>query len=162
MGHHTLSTYGLLKQHSKQEVRSWIDQLVALDLLGTAPGKYPTLFVTPQGGEVLRGDRTPTLYTPHAPTTRKRTLAQEATDLEGGPEPDENLFAHLKGLRKRLAQQRGVPPYIVFNDRTLALMAAHKPTTTEELLGLKGIGQKKASDLGPTFLAAIADYVNAT
>jgi ATP-dependent DNA helicase RecQ len=54
-----------------------------------------------------------------------------------------------------------VPPYILFNDRTLAHMAAHKPRTPEAFLALKGVGEKKAADLGPLFLAAIAEHVGA-
>jgi ATP-dependent DNA helicase RecQ len=54
-----------------------------------------------------------------------------------------------------------VPPYLVFNDRTLALLASQKPRTSAELLTVKGIGEKKAADLGPVFLAAIAAHADA-
>jgi ATP-dependent DNA helicase RecQ len=52
-----------------------------------------------------------------------------------------------------------VPPYLLFNDRTLALMAGHKPRSEAEFLTLKGVGERKAADLGPAFLGAIADYL---
>ena len=57
-----------------------------------------------------------------------------------------------------MARERGVPPYLIFNDRTLALMAATKPQDSDALLQLKGVGEKKAADLGPLFLERIAAY----
>jgi ATP-dependent DNA helicase RecQ len=77
---------------------------------------------------------------------------------EGGLAPDPKLFEHLRTLRRKLARERGVPPYILFNDRTLALMAAHRPSTREDLLALKGVGERKATDPGPLFLEAIAGF----
>jgi ATP-dependent DNA helicase RecQ len=74
----------------------------------------------------------------------------------GEPPMDEALFEKLRELRRDLARERGVPPYIIFNDKTLASMAAHKPTTAEDLRAIKGVGEKKAADLGPAFLEAIA------
>ena len=58
----------------------------------------------------------------------------------------------------KMAAERAVPPYILFNDRTLAHMAAHKPSNDAEFLALKGVGEKKAADLGPAFLAAIREF----
>ncbi len=57
-----------------------------------------------------------------------------------------------------MSAERGVPPYILFNDRTLASLAAHKPKSNDQLLNIKGIGAKKAADLGPVLLQAIAEY----
>ena len=59
--------------------------------------------------------------------------------------------------RRTLARERGLPPYLVFNDRTLAELAARKPRTSEEFRRIKGVGDKKAADLGPLFLARIAE-----
>ena len=59
-----------------------------------------------------------------------------------------------------MARERGVPPYLLFNDRTLALMAGYKPKSTPEFLAIKGVGERKATDLGPAFLGAIADYLS--
>ena len=66
------------------------------------------------------------------------------------------------GIRIRdLARERAVPPYLIFNDRTLAGMAARKPSTPEELLAIRGVGEKKAADLGPAFLERIAKHAAA-
>jgi ATP-dependent DNA helicase RecQ len=72
------------------------------------------------------------------------------------PEPDAELLERLKILRRRLAQQRRVPAYVVFNDATLLEMAALKPTTLDELLQVNGVGQAKLDRYGETFLREIA------
>ncbi len=58
-----------------------------------------------------------------------------------------------------MATERGVPPYILFNDRSLAHMAAHRPTTDAEFLEIKGVGEKKAKDLGEDFMSVIRDHI---
>jgi ATP-dependent DNA helicase RecQ len=72
---------------------------------------------------------------------------------------DEALFEKLRKLRRELSQARGVPPYIIFGDATLAAIAAAKPRDTVELLTLKGVGEKKAADVGPAFLCVVATHV---
>ncbi len=159
-GHEHLSTYGLLRDHKSRDVRAWIDQLVAQGHLGVATGDYPTLHLTRSGAEVLRAERPVELVRPaRAAPTRRRAGALETAREEGAPEPDPALFEKLRALRRNLARERGVPPYILFNDRTLALMAGHKPRDREEFLALKGVGEKKAADLGPIFLEAVAEFV---
>ena len=69
---------------------------------------------------------------------------------------DGDLFERLRALRKKIATEREIPPYLVFNDRTLALMAALKPSTREEMGQVKGVGEKKLADLGQLFLDEIA------
>jgi len=161
-GHDSLTTYGLLKGSTTRELRAWIDQLVAAGHLAVASGNYPTLYLTQSGVEVMRGEREVTLFRPKkAAATRKRAGALEAAREEGAPEPDAQLFEALRTLRRDMARERGVPPYLLFNDRTLALMAGYKPRSTPEFLALKGIGERKAKDLGPAFLGAIADHLAA-
>jgi ATP-dependent DNA helicase RecQ len=159
-GHAELSTYGLLKQHTAREIRHWIEQLVGQAHLCVADGPYPTLFLSRAGVEAMKGEREVTLFAPPRPPkdprVRRKSLA--ALAAETGAPADEALFERLRALRRELAAARGVPPYLIFNDRTLALLAAHKPETEAELLSIKGIGEKKAADLGPLFLAAIADH----
>ena len=163
-GHDQLSTYGLLKEHSAREIRYWIEQLVGLEHLRIADGPYPTLFLSRAGVEVMKAERTVTLFAPPRPAAesraRKKSLAALAAEA-GAPPVDEGLFERLRALRRELALARGVPPYLVFNDRTLALLASQKPRTSAELLTVKGIGEKKAADLGPVFLAAIAAHADA-
>jgi len=158
-GHDRLSTFGLLKAASNHEVRTWIDQLVGLGHLRVADGEFPTLFLSKSGLEVMRGDAPVVLYTPVTTPSRGAKRASAPIVEEGGPPPDEALFQTLRELRREIAKERGVPPYLVFNDRTLAAFAAHKPVTPEQFRGVKGVGDKKAEDLGPRFLEAIAAHV---
>ncbi len=159
-GHDKLPTHGLLKEHSVGAVRGWIEQLTGHALLAVTGGKYPTLYLTRTGLEVLKGERSVELFLSQTvkKESRKRRKAAVADALDAGLEPDEGLFEDLREFRRDLARERGVPPYLIFNDRTLALMAATKPQDTEALLQLKGVGEKKAADLGPLFLERIAAY----
>ncbi len=159
-GHDQLTTFGLLSSQSSREIRHCVDQLVAQGLLAVADGDYPTLAVAPSGREVLRGQREVKLFAlpKLAKTSRGRpTLARMAADDEALA-VDDALFETLRKLRRELAHTRGVPPYVIFNDRTLAELAARKPSTPEEFRACKGVGDKKAADLGPAFLEAIAAH----
>ena len=157
LGHERLSTYGLLREHSVGEVRGWLEQLSGLDHLASTGGDYPTLHLTQSGLEVMRGERPVELFVTQRPRGAggRARPAAAAARAEGVGEPDEALFERLRATRRALARERGVPPYLIFNDRTLALMAAARPASVEELLELKGVGEKKAADLGALFLAAI-------
>lgn len=162
-GHDQLTTHGLLKEHSASEVRGWIEQLSGHGLLATTGGKYPTLYLTRTGVEVLKGERDVELFVTHkqqSSNRRKRKAAVSAI-AEVGLEADDALFEDLREFRRELARERGVPPYLIFNDRTLALLAAVKPADEAALLELKGVGEKKAADLGPLFLARIAEFESA-
>ncbi|HVS16957.1 MAG TPA: RecQ family ATP-dependent DNA helicase [Planctomycetota bacterium] len=155
--HGELSTFGLMAEHSTRELRHWIDQLVGLDHLRAASGAYPTLSLSPSGVEVMRGERPVQLFALPAPARAARSARGNArlvelAQAEGAPLADEALFERLRGLRRRLAAERGVPPYLIFGDRTLALLAAHRPSTHDELLAVKGIGERKAQDLGDAIL----------
>ena len=159
-GHEKVSTYGLLRAHSNAEVRGWIDQLVGQDLLRVAGDRFPILVVSATGAEVLRKTREVTLYALPKPRASKksvreprRTLVPEAGEILP---VDEALFERLRELRRTLARERGLPPYVIFNDRTLEELAARKPRTPEEFRTIKGVGDKKAADLGPAFLECIA------
>ena len=88
----------------------------------------------------------------------ERSSAASLAAQAGAPPPDARLFEALRRLRRSLAAERGIPPYLVFNDRTLALLAGFKPRTSAAFRAIKGVGDKKAADLGPIFLQAIADF----
>jgi ATP-dependent DNA helicase RecQ len=156
-GHDGLSTYGLLKQHSVAEIRGWIDQLVGQAHLAVAGDRYPVLVVTPSGAEVLKGAREVALYVwPEVKAARKPR--RERSDPEDdGHDVARGLFEALRALRRDLAREREVPPYLIFNDRTLRELAARKPRTPEEFRRIKGVGATKAAELGPVFLAYIAE-----
>jgi len=163
-GHDSLSTYGLLRGHGVAEIRGWIDQLVGQDLLRIVGDRYPVLIVSPSGVEVLKSQREVTLFAwPEAkPTTRRaRRASVDLEDELDGVEVDAGLFEDLRNFRRALARERGVPPYLVFNDRTLKELAARRPRDAAEFRAIKGVGDKKAAELGPLFLARIAAHLGA-
>jgi ATP-dependent DNA helicase RecQ len=154
-GHARLSTFGLLKARPAREIRHFIEQLVGLGHLAVAPGQYPTLALTPSGLAVMKGGAPVTLFAlPVAPKARRP--ARAASGGEAPADYDESLFQRLRALRRRLAAERHVPPYLIFGDRTLQELAAARPTSLDRLRGIRGIGEVKARDLGPVFVAEIA------
>ena len=158
-GHDRVSTHGLLSEHPARVVRGWIDQLVAQEHLRVAGGRYPTLSLSRTGLNVLRGEQDATLY--EQPGLRKAKKSRRPAALEAEVEltpEDEALFEKLRSARRKLAKERGVPPYLIFGDRTLLGMASRRPKSQAELLSLKGVGEKKAADLGELFLAEIESF----
>ncbi len=154
-GHDGLSTFGLLREHSTAEVRGFIDQLVGQGHLGVEGDRYPTLYLSQTGVAVMKAEQEVTLLAQPAPSRAKKRASSPA-ELARDADPD--LFESLRRLRRELARERAIPPYLIFSDRTLAELAARKPKTPAELLTVKGVGEKKAADLGPAFLAAIAAH----
>ena len=159
-GHDRLSTYGIMAEHSMAEVRAWIDQLLGLEHLRVTDDRYPTLFLTRSGLEVMRGEREVQLFAlPGRRAARERARRRSVVELDPGDPPmDEGLFQELRELRREIARERAVPPYLVFNDRTLAQLASRKPRTPAAFLEVRGVGEKKAEDLGPPFLERIARW----
>jgi ATP-dependent DNA helicase RecQ len=155
--HHTLSTFGLLPEASVAEVRGYIDQLVGLDLLKLTGDEYPVLAVTARGIELLKNEASfPGLTLARqraprkdAPRVRSRVEAESWEGVDGA------LFERLRAVRLEVARARGVPPYVIFHDVTLREMARLRPTSVDALLTVKGVGARKADDLGDLFLAAI-------
>lgn len=150
-GHHALSVYGLLRERKGPAVINLVHQLVDHGLLQRSDGEYPTLQLTESGVAVMRGQREVVLREPAAKKKAKRTV-QEASAWGG---VDRDLFERLRGLRRRLALERGVPPYMIFGDETLREMARVKPTTLEELAEIKGVGRSKLTSFGEAFVGEI-------
>lgn len=157
--HDRLSTYGLLKAYSKAIVRDWIEQLASQGFLDRE-GEYRILTVTPSGWEVLQGGQTPRLL---APPERKaesgRSLSASKSRRGPGGPFDEELFAVLRRVRRQLADERGVPPFIVFADTTLQDLARQQPTTPAAFRQVHGVGEQKAARYADVFLAAISEYL---
>lgn len=152
-GHDQLSTYGLLQEHRKAVVRDWIEQLSGQGYLARE-GEYRVLKITPEGRKLLKGDATPKLLQPGA----RKAEASRRTVVASMEGVDRRLFEHLRGVRRRLAEARGVPPFIVFGDVTLQELTRVRPTTLTEFRQIHGVGDRKAEEYGPAFLEAIAGY----
>ena len=153
-GHDRLSTWGILKDHDRRRVRDWIEQLVGQGFLSKT-GEYDILRVTPDGRDVLRGAITPKLLKP-ASTAKPRREAKAARESWQGV--DRGLFEELRKLRRKLAEERGLPPFVVFSDATLRDLARRRPSTFDALLDVHGIGDKKRAEYGGDFLSAVTEY----
>jgi ATP-dependent DNA helicase RecQ len=161
-GHERLSTWGLLADHHKRSIRGWIDQLLNQSFLEKS-GEYNVLRLTESGWRVLRGELTPQLLKPAQRTRRKKGSADSAIDSRAARESwegvDRDLFEALRRYRRRKADERSVPPFIVFSDATLRDLARHRPSTLHQLSGIHGIGEKKLAEYGAELLAEINQYV---
>jgi ATP-dependent DNA helicase RecQ len=159
-GHRELSVFGLLKDASIDEIRGYIDQLIARGLLVQTDDAYPILKLTSDGVTLLKD----------AGACGDLTLARQKKAEKGKPQKrarveteswagvDRDLFDHLRALRLSLARSRGVPPYVIFHDTTLRELARLKPTSVDALRHIYGVGARKAEDLGETVIAAIVEF----
>ncbi len=161
-GHDTVSTHGV---GSDQPRSYWVDlgrQLLRLGLLEATEDKFATISVTARGLDVLR-DRSPVqLVRPMVMPSRDRGPAgpRKRRPRAGEVECDEGLFEVLRKLRAELARARNVPPYVVFSDTTLRHMARDYPRDEVSLLQVPGVGERKLSDYGAVFLAAIGGWLS--
>lgn len=153
-GHDRLSTWGLLREFRRQDVRQWIEQLVNQGFLAKDAGEYPVLSVTAQGRRLLKGELTPTLLRP-AKARREQFPAAVLDSWEG---VDRGLFESLRELRRAEAIARSVSAFIVFSDATLRDMARRRPSTVERFLDVHGVGQQKSADFGRQFVECIVSY----
>lgn len=167
-GHDRLSTYGLLPTHTKGQLTSYIGQLVDGGLLERVGDAYPVLSLGPGAHAVLKNQRTavlveakPNLSEETAPATRTsggsvRKSARKAGAGSSLDAAERRLFERLRLWRRELADERGVPPYVICNDATLEELCAVRPASRDALATVKGIGARKLEDLGPLLLPRLA------
>ena len=155
LGLDNLSTYGLLAAEPQQRLRGYIEQLAADGYISVDP-EYATLRLTERAADVLFHGAQVTMMQ-RIEHEAAATMKKERVSTAPQPE-DEGLFAALKATRMRLAQQEGVPAYIVFSNACLLDMAAKAPRTMPEFLEVSGVGAVKAARYGEAFLATIAGY----
>ncbi len=155
--HEKLSTYGLLKDKSAADVRDWVYQLISQEVLWqeelqTLDGKpIPILRLNAASWEVMRKDRHVRLLQPLRPQKGEQTKKSK-TDTESWGGVDRDLFEELRSLRKQLAQERQVPPYIIFADATLRELSRNRPSSLQKMRQIYGIGDTKLRDFGQLFL----------
>jgi ATP-dependent DNA helicase RecQ len=150
-GHAGLSTVGLLAELPAKAVTNLVYQLIDQGLLERTPGDRPVIMLNDESLEVLRGEREVRLRDPGTATVRR-----SKQDLESWEGVDRGLFERLRGLRRELAEARGVPAYVIFSDATLRELARARPASLEAMGAVHGVGQKKLADFGPVFVRAIA------
>lgn len=138
-----LSTYGILKAKSLKEVSGLMEFMIAEGFLSVKHGSLPTIYVSDVGKEVLLGN--------------KRVERKGVTVTKQIAKSDP-LFERLRILRKKIADEAGVPPFVIFSDKTLQHMCAERPQTEEQLLEIHGIGENKREKYGQVFLEEIHNY----
>lgn len=150
-GHDRLSTFGIMQGARKEFIVSCIDQLVDLELLERSEGEYPVLVLTKASVEVLKGERDVELLAP--PQAARAERRRGASEDEEPLKPEEmDVFDRLRGLRRRMAEEMEVPPYVVFSDATLRDMVRRMPSSASQMLEVKGVGQAKLERFGEAFL----------
>ena len=153
-GHNQLSTYGIGSEFKRGEWQAIGRELLRLGLIECAPGKFATLSLTPAGLEALR-KRTPIVLTKQIGIEEKAAPARA-----GAIECDEILFERLRDLRRKLADERNVPAYVIFSDVSLREMARSYPTNTNEFRRIPGVGEQKLRDFSGLFLSEIKSHLD--
>jgi len=154
--HDKLTTYGIGADYSHEQWASIFRQLIHRGFLLQDIANYSVLKLTSTATPILRGEQLLELAKPRLRSKNKDKTKKNAkyADIKY----DEALFEKLRELRKKLAVELDVPPYIVFGDATLVGMAQHKPRTEKAMLEVSGVGQVKLKRFGKDFLAVIQAY----
>jgi ATP-dependent DNA helicase RecQ len=153
-GHDQIKTYGIGKDRPKSYWRFLLDNLIAQDIVVQADEKFPVLKLTAAAQDVLfKGRQIHILRQIESETPKK-----PSREIYSG---DPGLFEALRTLRKRLADEKGVPPFVVFSDRTLREMAHFFPTDDAEMSIITGVGAQKLEQFGREFSRSIRDYLDA-
>lgn len=147
-GFNTLTTYGIMSNYSKEDIKEMISYLIAERYLTLEGDKYPIVTLAPTAYNILKGEETVSM--------RKRFIKKE--QVEKGI-IDTALFIILKDMRKKIAEVQHVPPFMIFSDSTLNSMCSSYPTTLEALSCISGVGNIKLEKYGYHFVQAITDYV---
>ena len=167
-GHDQVTTYGIGTELDADAWRGVFRQLVAAGMLAVDPDGYGGLRLTDAAWPVLKGERTMELRrdavhpaaakAARSPRKKRGAAALAALRADAGQLDDpatEALFERLREKRRELAEQQGVPPYVIFHDRTLAAMAVHRPQSADTFLQLGGVGERKLEKYGEIFMAEI-------
>lgn len=160
-GHHGLSVFGLLGHVPKATLQSFIDQLIDGGTLAREEGEYPILRLAPGSMEVLRGKREARLLRPRESVTATRSPGRGRRAAAGAAAlaaDDGELFETLRALRREIARELAVPPYIICGDATLEEIARRRPRTEEALLEVKGIGRHKLEQFGARLLEGVRRF----
>lgn len=151
-----LSAFGCLAREGKDNVRAMIDELIMDEVLETTPGDYPLLRPGPRAREALTGDEPIRMTLIPAEVSAPSKRRRASLESEG----DKRLFARLSALRRRIAEEQHVPPFIIFTNATLRDMADKRPRTRRAMLGVAGVGEGKLERYGDAFLQEIERYLN--
>ncbi|MFQ6027884.1 MAG: RecQ family ATP-dependent DNA helicase, partial [Dehalococcoidia bacterium] len=153
--HDQLSVHGIAKDQDENDLKEVFGLLVDAGLLAKGDGEYPIVTVTPTGRRFLSQRETLTLARP----VRERPEPEPvATAAEATAEYDRELFQRLREARRQLAEERNVPPYVIFSDVSLREMATYFPQSPNGLMAISGVGNVKLEQFGEQFLELIRQY----
>ncbi|WP_203340083.1 DNA helicase RecQ [Planococcus beijingensis] len=142
-GFDKLSTYGILKHQNAKEVSNLIEFMISQELLAVEQGSFPTIYVPDGGRDVLLG---------------KRQVLRKGAVVTKKISSNDPLFEELRVVRKKLADEAGVPPFVIFSDKALQDMVARRPKNEVEFLEVNGVGANKLEKYGQAFLQAIHSF----
>lgn len=150
LGFDNLSTYGILKDYSKNTISELISFLITEGYINSVGSKYPVLKLNPSANDVLFENKQVFI---------KRKIEKDNKIPLNSLDYDEKLFEILRELRKEVASKTNVPPFIVFQDSTLKAMSTYYPVTVDSMLNISGVGAKKIENYGDIFIETISKYV---
>ena len=158
--HNRLHVYGSAADQPKQVLQSIIRQLIAANALKVNLEKYGALEIANKGREILDNSQsfTAKIVAKAASTAHKQSASSTAMESQNNPQ----LLAELKKLRLTIAQERSVPAYVIFSDKTLAQMANEMPTTEDEFLAINGVGNNKLKEFFEPFSQVIKLFGDST
>ena len=157
-GHDALPVFGLLSNVDEKSIKGLIQQFVASGYLRSSTGKYPVLSLTAGAEEVLAGHKEVEEIRQHVSVPSRTSRSTSTTSRGKASSGAGGLFEHLRQHRKRLAEEAGLRPYLIFPDTVLIDLANLRPTTLGEFGNVKGVGEAKLKKYGLSFLQAIAEY----
>lgn len=157
-GHDALPVFGLLSNVDEKSIKGLIQQFVASGYLRSSSGKYPVLSLTAGAEEVLGGHKEVEEIRQHVSVPSRTSRSTSTTTRGKSSSGSGGLFEHLRQHRKRLAEEAGLRPYLIFPDTVLIDLANLRPTTLGEFGNVKGVGEAKLKKYGLSFLKAIAEY----
>ncbi len=147
--HDTLSVYGIVKDFAMDELKQIIRQLIAEELLIRTEAERPTLRMSDRGFKFLK--QRETLRLPHP---------KKSVDVGGSHSGyDKDLFDQLRACRKKIADSKDLPPFVIFHDTALRDMAVFKPQSLASFAQIKGVGESKLKEFAEPFITVIKNYV---
>lgn len=138
-----LSTYGIMKDYSAEELKNFINTLISQGFITVEQGTYPVLVLNSMSRKVLVGET--------------KVLLKEFK-VNRKVKEDNELFEILRSIRSEIAKDHNVPPYVIFGDATLKEMSVKYPVNKESMLNISGVGELKYSKYGEAFEDAIKNY----
>jgi len=153
--HDELSVYGIAKNYSDNELKSLIIALLDQDILEKAPGDYPTLKVSNKGMLMIRNNQKISLERAHQSisTPPMASKTKKGSKVQGNFDPE--LFEELRVLRRQIADNKGVPPFMIFGDVSLREMSEYYPQSLESFAKINGVGAEKLAKYAEVFINAI-------